>query len=62
MDTYSNLLISINESHSNISYLKLDIEGSEFFVFEDLFLNSIDLLKNVEQIGIEVHIGLIEGE
>ena len=38
-----------------IKYLKVDIEGGEFELFNDLFLNYPNLLNRIEYIHLEIH-------
>ncbi|XP_053651092.2 uncharacterized protein [Cherax quadricarinatus] len=39
-----------------IDYLKADVEGSEIPMLTDIINNTPNLLKNVKQIGVEVHL------
>ena len=57
VDTYSNILESIDLTQTKISYMKMDIESSEFPFFNDVFDHSIQLLNNIEQIGLDIHTG-----
>ncbi len=40
---------------NNISYLKVDIEGSEYGIFNYLFEHNRDFSKNIKRVHIEVH-------
>ncbi|KAL7641177.1 UNVERIFIED_CONTAM: hypothetical protein RMT77_008315 [Armadillidium vulgare] len=55
VDRYENILSMLNLLEKKIDYLKMDIEGSEFEFFDDVLNNSIHLLENVKQIGMEIH-------
>ncbi|KAL7642977.1 UNVERIFIED_CONTAM: hypothetical protein RMT77_006266 [Armadillidium vulgare] len=59
VDRYENILLKLNLTEKKIDYLKIDIEGSEMDFFDDVFTNSSHLLKNVKQIGVEIHSGRI---
>ncbi|XP_069183558.1 probable methyltransferase-like protein 24 [Procambarus clarkii] len=56
MDRYVNILKMLGHEHSTLDYLKLDIEGSEPSVFQDIFTHTPNLLKNVKMISMEIHI------
>ncbi|KAK7082349.1 hypothetical protein SK128_005404 [Halocaridina rubra] len=56
VDSYSNILKLLNLENAIIDYLKMDVEGSEFKFFSDVISNTPNLLKNVKQIGMEVHL------
>ncbi|KAL7641176.1 UNVERIFIED_CONTAM: hypothetical protein RMT77_008314 [Armadillidium vulgare] len=55
VDRYENILSILNLLDKKIDYLKMDIEGSEFEFLDDVLSNSIHLLENVKQIGMEIH-------
>ncbi|KAL7642978.1 UNVERIFIED_CONTAM: hypothetical protein RMT77_006267 [Armadillidium vulgare] len=59
VDRYENILLKLNLTEKKIDYLKIDIEGSEMDFFDDVLTNSSHLLKNVKQIGVEIHSGRI---
>ena len=54
--TLSDILTANGDSGNNITYLKVDIEGSELTAIEN-WIES-DALKNVQQMGIELHTGI----
>ena len=53
----SDILAGYGESDKSITYLKVDIEGSELTSIENWI--KTDALKNVQQIGIELHTGIV---
>ena len=55
--TLSDILKSYKESDKTITYMKIDIEGSELEGLKDWI--KTDALKNVQQIGIEWHTGSV---
>ncbi|XP_071522104.1 probable methyltransferase-like protein 24 isoform X2 [Panulirus ornatus] len=55
VDRYENILKRLNLTDSVIDYLKIDIELSELDFFQDMFFSSPHLLRNIKQIGMEVH-------
>ncbi|KAL7641175.1 UNVERIFIED_CONTAM: hypothetical protein RMT77_008313 [Armadillidium vulgare] len=55
VDRYENILSMLNLIDKKIDYLKMDVEGSEIDFLEDVLNNSIHLLENVKQIGMEIH-------
>ncbi|KAL7637264.1 UNVERIFIED_CONTAM: hypothetical protein RMT77_011976 [Armadillidium vulgare] len=59
VDRFENILKNLDIIDKKIDYLKMDVEGSEREFFADIFPNATHLLKNVMQIGMEVHIGNI---
>ena len=62
METYGNILKMLNLTQSAISYLKMDIEGSELDFFDDIAMSSEnqELFDRVEQLGMEIHHGDID--
>ena len=52
--TLKTLITENGDDGKNISYLKIDIEGMEFICFDNWF--QTDIFKNVDQLGIEIHI------
>ena len=57
VDRYENILKKLNLIEKNIDYLKIDIEGSELDFFFDVFTRSPNVMKNIKQIGMEIHPG-----
>ncbi|XP_068207401.1 uncharacterized protein [Palaemon carinicauda] len=55
VDRYENILHMLGMTNATIDYLKMDIEKSELGFFRDVFTKSPHLLKNVRQIGMELH-------
>jgi hypothetical protein len=57
IDTYENILNHLNLKDTIIDYLKIDIEGTETKVFQDILANDEGNLfcKHVKQIGVELH-------
>lgn len=55
VDRYVNVLKKIGHLNSTIDYLKVDVEGAEINFFTDIFTSNTNLLKNVKQIGMEIH-------
>ena len=55
--TLSEIFKSYKEENKEITYLKIDIEGSELKALKDWI--ETDALKNVQQIGIEWHTGAV---
>ena len=54
VNTLENLIHENSDIGKNITYLKIDIEGTEFNSFENWF--QTDIFKNVDQLGMEIHI------
>ena len=54
VNTLENLIHENGDIGKNITYLKIDIEGTEFNSFENWF--QTDIFKNVDQLGMEIHI------
>ena len=54
VNTLENLIHENEDIGKNITYLKIDIEGTEFNSFENWF--QTDIFKNVDQLGMEIHI------
>nr|XP_053629711.1 uncharacterized protein LOC128686706 [Cherax quadricarinatus] len=52
---YETILKKLGHENSTIDYLKIDVEGAELGFFQDVFTNTPNLLKNVKQIGMEIH-------
>ena len=47
----------LGHTNKRIDYLKIDIEGNEIAVFNDIFKTSPNLLRDrVLQIGMEIHL------
>ncbi|RXG54160.1 hypothetical protein Avbf_16304 [Armadillidium vulgare] len=55
VDRYESILSMLNLIDKKIDYLKMDVEGSEIDFLEDVLNNSVHLLNNVKQIGMEIH-------
>ncbi|XP_068221743.1 uncharacterized protein [Palaemon carinicauda] len=55
VDRYENILYMLGMTNTTIDYLKMDVEKSELGFFRDVFTKSPYLLKNVRQIGMELH-------
>lgn len=55
VDSYMGILKRLNLLNTTIDYLKMDIEGAELRFFRTVVDNHPELLKNVRQIGMEVH-------
>ncbi|XP_068207674.1 uncharacterized protein [Palaemon carinicauda] len=55
VDRYENILHMLGMTNATIDYLKMDVEKSELGFFRDVFTKSPHLLKNVRQIGMELH-------
>ncbi|XP_042860018.1 uncharacterized protein LOC122245938 [Penaeus japonicus] len=56
VDRYINILKRLGHENSTIDYLKIDVEGAELQFFEDVFYRTPQVLKNIKQIGMEIHI------
>ncbi|KAK7082348.1 hypothetical protein SK128_005403 [Halocaridina rubra] len=56
VDSYQNILKLLKLENSVIDYLKIDVEGAEYPFFEDVLNTTPNLLKNVKQIGMEIHL------
>ena len=54
VNTLENLIHEYEDIGKNITYLKIDIEGTEFNSFENWF--QTDIFNNVDQLGMEIHI------
>ena len=54
VNTLENFIHENEDIGKTITYLKIDIEGTEFFCFENWF--QTDVFKNVDQFGLEIHI------
>ena len=54
VNTLENFIHENEDIGKTITYLKIDIEGTEFFSFENWF--QTDVFKNVDQLGLEIHI------
>ena len=52
--TLESLIHENEDIGKNVTYLKIDIEGTEFVSFENWF--QTDIFKNVDQLAMEVHI------
>ncbi|KAL7641275.1 UNVERIFIED_CONTAM: hypothetical protein RMT77_008413 [Armadillidium vulgare] len=57
VNRYKTILKKLKLTNKQIDYLKMDIEKSEVDFFEDVFSTSPQLLKNIKQIGMEIHPG-----
>lgn len=55
IDRYINILMRLGHENATIDYLKMDVEGAELQFFEDVFTNTPEVLKNIKQIGMEIH-------
>nr|XP_045613130.1 probable methyltransferase-like protein 24 [Procambarus clarkii] len=55
MARYETILKMLSLENATIDYLKIDVEGAELNFFHDVFANTPNLLKNVKQIGMEIH-------
>ncbi|XP_050707413.1 probable methyltransferase-like protein 24 isoform X1 [Eriocheir sinensis] len=55
MARYTTILQKLQLERSVIDYLKIDVEGFEVEFFSDVIRNTPNLLKNVKQIGMEIH-------
>ncbi|XP_045624666.1 uncharacterized protein [Procambarus clarkii] len=56
VDRYTNIVKMLGHENVVIDYLKVDVEGYELPMFLDILNNTPNLLKNVKQIGMEVHL------
>ncbi|XP_071537011.1 uncharacterized protein [Panulirus ornatus] len=56
------ILERLNLTHTPIDYVKMDVEWSELDFFQDMFFNTPHLLKNIKQIGMEIHDGDSAGD
>ncbi|KAK8399367.1 hypothetical protein O3P69_003467 [Scylla paramamosain] len=56
MARYMTILKLLQLENTTIDYLKLDVEGFENHFFRDVIRHAPNLLKNVKQIGVEVHV------
>ncbi|CAL4245741.1 unnamed protein product, partial [Meganyctiphanes norvegica] len=45
------------DSDVMINYLKVDVEGAEIQMLEDILENAPGILKRIKQIGMEIHMG-----
>ncbi|XP_042881584.1 uncharacterized protein LOC122259095 [Penaeus japonicus] len=57
VDRYINLLKRFGHENTIIDYLKIDVEGAERQFFEDVLYQTPQVLKNIKQIGMEIHTG-----
>ncbi|XP_071525418.1 probable methyltransferase-like protein 24 [Panulirus ornatus] len=57
VDRYENILRRLGLQDSRIDYLKLDVELSELEFLQDVLRSTPHLLRNVAQMGIEIHHG-----
>ncbi|XP_066950765.1 probable methyltransferase-like protein 24 [Macrobrachium rosenbergii] len=57
VDTYEHILDRLGLSNTTIDYLKMDVELSELDFLQDVLRNTPHLLKNIKQIGMELHHG-----
>ncbi|XP_047485377.1 uncharacterized protein LOC125036644 [Penaeus chinensis] len=55
VDRYINILKRLGHENTTIDYLKMDVEGAELQFFEDVFTKTPQVLRNIKQIGMEVH-------
>ncbi|XP_071516778.1 uncharacterized protein [Panulirus ornatus] len=55
MARYITILEMLGLENTTIDYLKMDVEGDELNFFHDIFTNTPNLLKNIKQIGVEIH-------
>lgn len=56
MRTYGDLVRRMGHENRTVHYLKIDIESSEWPMLEQTLSHSPQLLKNVRQIGMEIHL------
>ena len=54
MYCYEDILLKIGQLSAKIDYLKMDIEGSELGFFKNVFEDSLYLLSNIVQFGLEM--------
>ncbi|XP_042227260.1 uncharacterized protein LOC121869745 isoform X2 [Homarus americanus] len=54
--TFAAVVGKMNHQTSTIDYLKLDINGDEWEVLQEVMLNSRHALTNVKQLGLEIHL------
>ena len=59
MSTYAGILTRLDLTNTMIDYLKIDIEGDEIHFFEEIFTVSFQYLRNIKQIGMEIHLPTI---
>ncbi|CAL4084746.1 unnamed protein product [Meganyctiphanes norvegica] len=62
VDSYRGIVEKLRHETTTIDYLKIDIEGSEIPVFQDILDNDLNLLDNIHQIGMEIHVGKADKE
>ncbi|XP_042857315.1 methyltransferase-like protein 24 [Penaeus japonicus] len=56
------IMARLGHTGREIDYLKIDIEGMEVAVLQDLLLRDPDILASVKQIGMEIHPGFYKDE
>ncbi|XP_037782746.1 uncharacterized protein LOC119579083 [Penaeus monodon] len=61
VDRYENIVRRLGLEGRVIDYVKMDIELAELDVLRDLLDNSPHLLRNINQIAVEIHHDLMEG-
>ncbi|XP_037085560.1 methyltransferase-like protein 24 [Pollicipes pollicipes] len=57
--TYEGVVRFLGHLDRTVHYLKVDVEGSEWDMFAQIFAQSPHLLRNVKQIGMEVHMAFV---
>ncbi|KAK4310176.1 hypothetical protein Pmani_018239 [Petrolisthes manimaculis] len=55
---YTTILDLLHLQNRTIDYLKMDVESSELAFFSDVLSKTPNLLKNVKQIGMEIHMSI----
>lgn len=56
LESYSGILKKLNLENTTIDYLKMDVEESEWKFLENVLMKTPNLLKNVRQMGMEIHL------
>ncbi|XP_043202516.1 methyltransferase-like protein 24 isoform X2 [Amphibalanus amphitrite] len=54
--TYQSVVSMLGHQRRTVHYLKVDVEGAEWDMFTQIFTSSPQLLQNVRQIGMEIHL------
>ncbi|KAL7647535.1 UNVERIFIED_CONTAM: hypothetical protein RMT77_001135 [Armadillidium vulgare] len=62
VERYENILKMLDLHNKEITYLKMDVEGFELNFFNDVLNTNPNILKNVNQLAVEIHpLRFVEG-